>query len=57
MISTYYDIESGNETALLEAVATKGPISVGIVATDNFQHYASGNLNYVPLYVRNVLYK
>ncbi|XP_073682559.1 procathepsin L-like [Garra rufa] len=39
----YVDIPSEDESALQEAVATIGPISVGIDALhDNFKHYESG---------------
>ena len=42
-ISEYVDIESGDENALMLAVGTVGPISVGVDASQpSFQNYESG---------------
>lgn len=38
----YVELESGNEELLKRVVAAKGPVSVGIHATENFRHYQSG---------------
>lgn len=40
--SGYVNITSGREDELLKAVATVGPVSVGIDADDNFMLYHSG---------------
>lgn len=36
------DIPKGDEGALMEAVGTVGPVSIGIDATDELQSYSSG---------------
>lgn len=41
-IKNYVNITSGDELALKKAVATIGPVSVGIAATDDFIDYAGG---------------
>lgn len=44
-ISNYVNVAAGSESALQEAVATQGPVSVAIDATYELQLYDSGILN------------
>jgi|688.fasta_scaffold125433_4 C1A family cysteine protease len=45
-VQSYVDIPAGDENALLQAVATKGPVSVAIEADQSaFQFYSSGVLD------------
>ncbi|RZC41621.1 Peptidase C1 and/or Inhibitor I29 domain containing protein, partial [Asbolus verrucosus] len=41
-VSSYYDIPSGSESSLQQAVAQSGPVAVAIDATDELQFYSSG---------------
>ncbi|KAK9877089.1 hypothetical protein WA026_016832 [Henosepilachna vigintioctopunctata] len=43
-ISGYEEIPEGDEAALTEMVATKGPVSICLYASSNFRSYASGIL-------------
>lgn len=42
-IQSHINIEEGHEINLMQAVATIGPISVAIHATDSFRYYITGN--------------
>merc|ERR1712151_815495 len=41
-VSSYKRVKSGDENALLEALATYGPISIAMDVTDKFYNYKSG---------------
>ncbi|XP_044262266.1 procathepsin L-like [Tribolium madens] len=43
-LSGYYDLPSGDESALQDAVANHGPIAVALDATDELQFYSGGVL-------------
>ncbi|XP_044262269.1 procathepsin L-like [Tribolium madens] len=43
-LSGYYDLPSGDESALQDAVANNGPIAVALDATDELQFYSGGVL-------------
>ena len=48
-IKGFVDVQSGNEQQLMEAVATVGPVSVGIDADhESFVHYGGGILSLLP---------
>ncbi|CAG5129259.1 unnamed protein product [Candidula unifasciata] len=41
-VAGFTDIPSGSEQALKSAVGSVGPVSVGVAASSNFQHYRGG---------------
>lgn len=41
----YIQIVAGSAPDLMDAVAQVGPVAIGIIVSEKFQHYKSGKLN------------